>query len=1483
MPNATSRKLAEPRRTKLRPHVTQNAAPPPSYRADSLQERTRMSQNISIIGNQSPIASDSDTPQVQKHTTEPLAREILTDAPPLLESTLDEAREMSSVPERDIPEDVLSRRNEETGETVAGRVLASALERNDQKAMRDAAQFLEDRSITPQMEGMLDQAKVYASSNPVVDTDATAPLEDVQTHEEVSELTEALAEDPTEETEAPVRDLEVEEEIFNISKNLKEGMFFHESLPLDELKRKEAAVSALIENFSTNQTGDDSAHTVLLAQLVKCQIQLSNSITSGTNLRDRLADLERLKSANYPPNKFLERLTDFALTLQNGRDLTLAVVKNMEKNPQRLSESPNDIGLGIVGKDLELFEKTIVDTMVEQLRLLQEGEPFPLGEKSLRSIVRFSLNAGRLPSTVLDLLHKGLSWTPTAEYKNALVQALDECIAMVETNEGRANAQIRGEALRYVDMVFQGSYPERAEEALALKKLILPEYEQEVELQHECTVASRQLMNILMGGETPLSLSRTSALSRAMQKESSASARSFMLTPDIVDALMKKVDIKNFNYHLAHVALLQKHAAEAGLFPLSEEQKNLMSDVQTWCRVLNLGADVAAYAKKLNLVLDDDARKNRCMHELQQASKHFVQGFQGWTEASEAARFIQKRVRMTESKSAGRRENAIYQSSAEYLARLALDHHIVNLTGLIHAKQRFVKDDDAMTLNGEAVDNAMRKQTASLYQAMFGNEDPNDARARMDEKSRKQRMFLDDVQRFESHADTMQSLASSRNEGVRLHKKIHDDEGHIKAMEQDRALIHFTWPHRRIGRLKTCDTILTIAKLAEDMSAATSDKKERLQAEINEQLQKLEGISPFTLASSIRHRKNIPSLDVVLEHMLPRARALNFFEKKITVDGVTTTEAEHTLQKIKEQREHLQVLQQNITRSMDNLRAQLGTENILRLQQTITAGLYKVFAESQLPLSTFTINDAQTRQAVYNQLKDWGLPVHAILTRQLVELTLAALTSPDGTLREDMLRREAERTELDFAGKASAEAMKSNLREQGKSRYSAWSQTRDFINEKLLPDKRRRAEGVRALLREASRPGSGFVYDRSRGMVMDTGAIFLPTTSPQSLVNLVSLAHPLSVRMRLMHSDSITVSNVGNGCYQVMLKGAFAASLGATMKIAVPNTPLTLVPGGNAGGKLEQGLALTFSNEKDCENFLNAFMNPSSQLHRENKSYDPSLWLCASQVRFITGDSVSADASLGLMVSLFGQMLPLKFAASGSSTVALNLAGDISQQVEQNASGETATFSLKGRATLAANFSTGISRGNVYAGSPKTTLATASTIDLEQRFKVVTGPQGIMPSTCAETECMAGPLKRGIMHDVTRALLLPSSVATRLSKDVTFSDAFEKLLRGMPPTARITVHRALKPEVLEESRRLFIEARMATNQDARNAALKKAHELLASLDSYTPTRISIRNVAPADVSRNWSPGLGAFQYARNTSFARINPGEVVSIPLPQDE
>lgn len=62
-----------------------------------------------------------------------------------------------------------------------------------------------------------------------------------------------------------------------------------------------------------------------------------------------------------------------------------------------------------------------------------------------------------------------------------------------------------------------------------------------------------------------------------------------------------------------------------------------------------------------------------------------------------------------------------------------------------------------------------------------------------------------------------------------------------------------------------------------------------------------------------------------------------------------------------------------------------------------------------------------------------------------------------------------------------------------------------------------------------------------------------------------------------------------------------------------------------------------------------------------------------------------------------------------------------------------------------------------------------------------------MPSYHVESKYMIGPLKSASVHDIAH-WLLPTTVRSLLSETPAFSDALEKLLRGLPPTARLTVH-----------------------------------------------------------------------------------------------
>ena len=1113
--------------------------------------------------------------------------------------------------------------------------------------------------------------------------------------------------------------------------------------------------------------------------------------------------------------------------------------------------------------------------------------------ESLRYLARLSLHGGERPEQVLEHVRNGVSWAFSAEHRKDLVNVMLDGLMQASHDlaaaeaAGRPTAAALSQAADWIDMAFQGAYPDFAAEALTLKKLAAPGHENEIEAQHACVLAGRQLMNLLMTDAAPASgRSRADALSRTLHQSASASARSFVLTPDLVAALTRKAGVPNFNFHLAHVALLQKRAAEYGMLAVSDAERARMTDAAAWCRELLLGDDAADYAAELDRDLADPDLGLRCEREIEEACARFAQGFAGMHDLARAGVTLESRAAMTGGLGTSG-EEALYRTSPDYLARRALDRHIVNLTGLIRPEQRLT--GDAMTLNGNAVDDAMRRSTDRLYTALFARVRPEHARRAMRERDEARQALLGDLHIFAARADIMNRLALSTGEGLRLRPRISEDTGTDLAMKKERSLLHFTWPHRRPARLRNSETVLRIADLHEQLSGLPEQDPERrnLENEIRRLLDTLSGVNPFTLAPSLRRRGQAVPLETVLEQMLPRARAVTFFEKKILVNGRTTTRARLTQDNIRRNRSRLDALQNDIDRSMKGIVAQFGKDNILRLQQTVAAALFKVFAESGERASAFTLARADTQNAVLQQLRTWGMPVHEGLSPMLIRLTLASLTRYDGTLKPEALRREAEETPLGFAGKDAAEAMKRSLRSRGRSLFSAWNETRRFINESLLPVERRRAEGVRALLREASLPGSGFTYDRTRGLVVDTGAVFMPFSAPGQPVTFVNLSHPLSVRMRLMKNNTMAVSNMGNGCYQVLLKGGFAASLGASMKLSLPVPGLTLSLGGNAGGRSEDGLALTFASQADCENFLISFMKPDSDIHL---APDPSpAWLSATQVRFVSGKTVSADAAAAGMYSLFGQALGAGLSVSGSVSLSVDAASGITRQLEQNASGETVTFSVQGKVHAASSLSFGLSHSSevqgrkitVMAGSPVLNPKVSAEIAMEQRFRITTGPQGVAPSTCLETECSAASFRSVGIRDIGRRLLLPKNVRRLMADTPAFADDFTRLMHDLPESARIVVRRVIRPDVLDEVRRHFIAARTASDEKNGSAALKAAHDLLASFDSYTPVSISVRSSDKADISTNWSPGLAMFQYSRNNAFARAKAGPALEIPLPQ--
>jgi len=370
-----------------------------------------------------------------------------------------------------------------------------------------------------------------------------------------------------------------------------------------------------------------------------------------------------------------------------------------------------------------------------------------------------------------------------------------------------------------------------------------------------------------------------------------------------------------------------------------------------------------------------------------------------------------------------------------------------------------------------------------------------------------------------------------------------------------------------------------------------------------------------------------------------------------------------------------------------------------------------------------------------------------------------------------------------------------------------------------------------------------------------------------------------------MAKDSLMVSNLGEGGYQVLLKGGMAAALGATIKIPLPGVVLPL--DGDVHGDKEKGIALTFTCREDCEAFVAAFMDKEAGLAsadkkhageaQPEKNYDPYIWRKASQIRFVHGGSVGGDIGVGAMFTLFSETLgnaPIKI--SSALTFKTQVSGGLSQSVEENALGQKITFSRNVNLTQIASIGAGATANQNYVTLKGLNKTKAFALAVKQDFALVTGEKGIMPDTAMTYEFGTG----GLSGELISHMFMPKDVVKKINADPSFAASFDKLVTGLPPTARLSLKCTLKSSVLSEIRELMARARGMGSDEERHAAQKKVSDLLASSSSYKPDRIVVRNASPKDISKNWSPGLMAFQIARERSFLRLSASAPLEIRLP---
>lgn len=1400
-------------------------------------------------------------------------QETLRKAPPSVEEAVGRTDIPAVIPDTS---ERLERQNEETSLLGAYRRLEQAVGTGEGvKAalgqLEELAAAAPDR-VTSEMRGLLEQARNLdmdkaetgvPQEKGLLDSEHTAGI----AHNDTGELFTLEDGDLTIDPSGNLtQDVLLSDTLMQELEAIRPGQnMLPDTASLEEMK----AVRDQLENLQKRLPSGSAAEQPVSVALGERIFQLDRAISSRERLGTALDALNRV--ASQPLEERASRLNT------SMRDLVLQFRKQAEalnrmtspNLPEALEAADTLEQNGYISAhDAQTLEEAFCTVLEKSLAAFteQNGDIPTFKAEALHGLGKLCLNAG------IDLMALGRTLTDCLRGAQPLLLPT----ALAGMQEGADAVR-----LQFVDMLFQGAYPEHADMALLLKQAVVsPEKRDGVAYQHELVQSLRVLQNDILAAVQPSrghEHGRSGVIDRAA---GSLSARSFLLTPELVKSLTahKKIDLPDFNYHIAHVALLQAAAESHGLLNVGgvrEGAEELRSgQFDQWCESLGLNAETRAYASGLAAELEDPATEAGAAARLVEASERFNKGLKGATNLDKAGKLVARVASMATHRSSGRHIHAMYQSNPEFLAREVLDKHIVNLTGLIDVNDRLLDPEEGLALNDERIDAAMREQVSLLKKNMADGVSGAEVQQTLHQAMRDRAETLHGLRgrrgRLVTSIETMRTFANASGESLRLRALNAERREALKQARAEMDMIKFAWPHQTGERESVCrkvvrlvEVLQQIEKYGDKVSRMVNSSGHTPLEERDELLRHLSDVELRTMRHTGKAQQGIPDattfIETILPKLLPRAKAVLYF-----IDGGAKADQKA----IRDDMRKLEKNQQIISSVAGKAEKVFGNNIVLRMEMTVVAAMLRVFLETGADSTTFTVQNPATLDSIKMQLKDWGIDPNEGLMAGIVPMVLGNMTSAQGGINMARLRQENRQVHLGFAGKEARNERTRELREQGLGRMAARREADSIVRGDRELGEAYRREGVRGLMAGVSRPGQGFVYDRTRGVVLDLGSVFSPLDS--KLITKLDVHSPLTAKLEALHGNSLAVTNMGGDTYQVLLKGRTAVNVAAALNIPLA-AGFSAKVGAGGGGEKSGGVALRFVGKEHCRAFLEAFMN--SETGTADRTRNRELWLKADQIRFVYGNSVSTNASLAVSHALFARKLSATQSLAVTGMASIALSGNVRQTLESNSHGETAIFERSGSVRGGLALSTGMKNSTDATLSNINPLARGTNIgfDILQRFRVSTGARGLMGDTCMELECGRG--EHQLLHRLHT--LLPEEVRTRIMDSPELFDKVQRALHKAPPSARLVAHYELKPGLLDELRSRFIEARHA-DEKGREAILSDIHDRLASRDAYEPTRLSIRLNAPAPISRSWSPGLGSLKIVRSNTMQKMN---VINIDL----
>ncbi len=1058
--------------------------------------------------------------------------------------------------------------------------------------------------------------------------------------------------------------------------------------------------------------------------------------------------------------------------------------------------------------------------------------------------------------------------------------------------------------MRYVDALFQHMYPEHQELALEIKKALAPLgfSFKGIIAQHSLTLGMQSLMHAI---DAPKGMTRTKTLQRAATS-ASGSVPAFWLTPETVKTITQS-RVENVSFRLAYLALLQMEAHNEGgvIFPFiqassdasmvhaaehadgqtaeqADEQvdeqvggQQVLSqwqDAEKWCAYLGL----MPKAEQALIALHNDAEKaglSVAGMTLDAAQALFQKGLESKHDLALAHQRTRSAAKIVSSELYMEKQKKLYTSmDAGVGVRMAMRDA---LTAILHTNEG-EHNEDITELNIERLGQAIKQRSEEMFPPFSKQEHPLEQQLRHDHgRVHVMREFL-----------YQRSLLRHKSDDFITFNAHSAERKHAKGLVSE---ISFFAPHLSRARQTVCNNIL---EAHEAFIAFVQDPHDAERSgNLRTKLGRIRNIDPSTLKDTsdseavlgsliddvlkTATESNIQRLQEQFDYLVPRANAIRQYapyKDNPLEHGRISTLLRGAGQSIKRKDAAISNWINLKFKNLSSLSWRindkvLGTEKVQHVQKATCLAILQVFAQTEILAGSFSLANEQVQNDIAALLQKWGLDTNDTIIHCIMKRCLLDFTNADKSIDLQSIEKRAHGL--------MEKTLKYHEREQGRFIGAAHRAKKQAVHNNFQTATH---EAFSALLDELSIEGGGFVYSRNRGIKFDVSAIH--SVRGKNAKKNKKYLLPVSANAEVMNNKGIAIMPVGTG-FRVVFKNTVSGGGGASGNWTMASGDrLQGAVGVNVKGLDAEGVAVDFDDKASCLEFLE-LLTPGSQMHEKQSDIQVhnNIFSKAKEVQFIDAEGASVSATASFAFLGFAKRLS-QSTVSFTPSVSLALVGGYTMEHQKNAHGEVMRLTNQFAATATGSMGVSRSKNNriheetgVKRSSSRKKLSKSKSVGItfERTVEVHTKKHQLLESTCIlwEVPQKAAESRGGI----------PSAVRKMIesNKDLTMDFYAAK---AQNPQSWV-VHYALKPEMFKEVNRLMSIAHVTQDTAQRQQYIERAHDLLCTRKSYTPTKLIAKCMVTNPVGNNTNRGFLAFQAIKERNSMMEKPIVISLLPHEQ--